>query len=280
MADNKSCGVDLHRIKEAICIDTNRVYDSCADKDCLTDLRVYLTDRGQSIIENCAAVKCRDAQILNCVVNVDKVPFNRGFYSVDLTFFVKVTLDAIIGPASPAQMLEGLVTFSKKCVLYGSEGNVKIFSSTYNCDENENNNVFANSNPKGKVQCVEPVCLDAQICRVCDCCNTLGSDCGNIPERISNCFEGCFNCCSGEKAVKVTLGIFTIVQLERDVQMLIPAYDFCIPTKECSCDAEDPCDTFKRISFPVNEFFPPDRDEINCNKQNSYNPTGNCGCNK
>ena len=43
MADNKNYP-DLHHIKEAICIDTNRVYDSCADKDCLTDLRVYLTD--------------------------------------------------------------------------------------------------------------------------------------------------------------------------------------------------------------------------------------------
>ena len=28
-------------ISEAICIDTARVYDSCADKDCLADLRVY-----------------------------------------------------------------------------------------------------------------------------------------------------------------------------------------------------------------------------------------------
>ena len=46
MADNKNFP-DLHHIKEAICIDTNRVYDSCADKDCLTDIRVYLTDRGQ-----------------------------------------------------------------------------------------------------------------------------------------------------------------------------------------------------------------------------------------
>ena len=58
MADNKNySGSELNHIKEAICIDTNRVYDSCADKDCLTDLRVYLTDRGQCILDNASIVK-------------------------------------------------------------------------------------------------------------------------------------------------------------------------------------------------------------------------------
>lgn len=278
MADNKNCNIDLHHIKEAICIDTNRVYDSCADKDCLADLRVYLTDRGQCILENATSVRCRGAKILNCIVNVDKVPFNKGFYSVDITFFVKVTFDAFTSPASPPAMFDGLVTFNKKCILYGSEGNVKIFSSTYNCDSTENENYGANTNPKAKVQTVEPICLDAQICRVCDCCNTLGDNIGDIPQRICNCFEGAFDNCRGEKALKVTLGIFTIVQLERDVQMLIPAYDFCVPTKECCCDAEDPCDAFKHICFPVDEFFPPNRENLDAGSGNTINITGGCGC--
>lgn len=64
--------------------------------------------------------------------------------------------------------------------------------------------------------------------------------------------------------VAVTIGIFTIVQLERDVQMLIPAYDFCIPQKECSCDADDPCEAFRKICFPVDEFFPPKEDKLGC----------------
>ena len=61
MADNnKNCPeANLNHIKEAICIDTNRVYDSCADKECLKDLRVYLTDRNQCILDNATSVKCR-----------------------------------------------------------------------------------------------------------------------------------------------------------------------------------------------------------------------------
>ena len=31
--------------KEAVCIDASRVYDSCGDKDCLEDLRVYFRPR-------------------------------------------------------------------------------------------------------------------------------------------------------------------------------------------------------------------------------------------
>lgn len=78
-----------------------------------------------------------------------------------------------------------------------------------------------------------------------------------IPACICALFDGQFQPQSKENAVKVSLGIFTIVQLERDVQMLIPAYDFCVPTKECCIDAMDPCDTFRKIHFPIEEFFPP-----------------------
>ena len=39
--------------------------------------------------------------------------------------------------------------------------------------------------------------------------------------------------------------------------MRIPAYDFCIPRKECVTSTDDPCDLFSRIEFPTEEFFPP-----------------------
>ena len=66
------------------------------------------------------------------------------------------------------------------------------------------------------------------------------------------------------RTVYVTIGIFTIVQIVRNVQMLIPAYDFCIPEKECEATSDDPCELFRRIDFPTDEFFPP--------------KSGDCGC--
>ena len=48
------------------------------------------------------------------------------------------------------------------------------------------------------------------------------------------------------------------MRLERDTQLLIPVYDYCIPQTECSGgDQEDPCGLFRSVAFPVNEFFHP-----------------------
>ena len=53
----------------------------------------------------------------------------------------------------------------------------------------------------------------------------------------------------------------SLVRLERDTQLLIPAYDYCLPEKECACQGaecgEDPCEIFRKVQFPVDEFFPP-----------------------
>ena len=40
--------------KETACIHTKRIMDSCLDKDCIEDLRVYLTKSSQQALERCA----------------------------------------------------------------------------------------------------------------------------------------------------------------------------------------------------------------------------------
>ena len=66
----------------------------------------------------------------------------------------------------------------------------------------------------------------------------------------------------------VTLGQFSIVRLERDVQLIVPVVDYSIPCKEC-CDipgsAEDPCEMFSRIPFPTTQFSP-----NGCDSDNGY----------
>mgnify|MGYP003320060799 CR=1 FL=1 len=37
---------------DAVYIDTNRILDSCRDKDCIEDLRVYLTQGSQKLLES------------------------------------------------------------------------------------------------------------------------------------------------------------------------------------------------------------------------------------
>ncbi len=194
------------------------------------------------------------------------MPFNRGFYSVDITFFFTVHLNAYTSPVSVPTCVQGLATFSKKVILYGSEGNVRVFSS----DTAFGNTTTANNNlPKASVQVVEPICLS---CRMTDC-PEYRCQCGiNVPPAVSCHYDGEFSVNNQGKTVYVTLGLFTIVQLERSVQMMIPAYDYCVPDKECTTTTDDPCELFKRIKFPTNEFFPPRMDDL-CDEE-----IQECGC--
>ena len=116
--------------REAVCIHTDKIYDSCRDKDCLENIRVYLTSCGQSIVDDAISVKCTKAEIIWVFSDIEAVPFNRGFYSIDLKYFFRVKLAVFTGANRPS-MVEGLATFDKKVILFGSEGNAKIFESRY-----------------------------------------------------------------------------------------------------------------------------------------------------
>ena len=71
----------------------------------------------------------RNVEVLVVYLGLEPVPFHKGFYSVDMTFFFEVNLDVFQAPAAPPVTISGLSVFSKNVVLYGSEGNVKVFSS-------------------------------------------------------------------------------------------------------------------------------------------------------
>ena len=102
MADcNRNCCNDCGRerkypcdtnFSEAVCVHTDKIYDSCRDKDCLENVRVYLTSCGQDIVDRAINVKCTKAEVIWVFTDIEAVPFNRGFYSVDLKYFFKVTL--------------------------------------------------------------------------------------------------------------------------------------------------------------------------------------------
>lgn len=126
------------------------------------------------------------------------------------------------------------------------------------------------------IEVVDPICLGAKIADRCDSCNIPGEeiDVCNIPDCVRRVFDDRFVGMMGDggRNVYVSLGLFTIVKLERNVQLLIPAYDFCIPEKECvASTVDDPCNIFENISFPVDEFFPPlrgcfdEHDKCECN---------------
>lgn len=262
MADNPIIQNCNRKISEAVCIDTKRIYDSCVSKDCLEDLRVTFFGASQRLIDEATNIKCRDCVIKAVSIDVEDVPFNRGFYSTEVTFYFTLRFDCYSGHCSTPQVAIGHTRFSKKCILYGSEGDVKIFTSSVDpCRELDCPEAPQYTNPTAKVQAVDPVVLATDTINCCDCPIPPIT---SFPQSILSIYPNETIPPMPTKTVLVTLGLFSIVQMERDVQMLVPAYDFCIPDRECNCNTQNPCQTFQNIEFPVEEFFPPDRDDCEC----------------
>ena len=261
MADNPIINNCERRINEAVCIDTKRIYDSCVSKDCLEDLRVTFFGLSQRLIDEAVTVKCRDCCISAVSIDVEEVPFNRGFYSVDITFYFQLRFDTYSAPCTTPQVAVGYTSFEKKCILYGSSGDVKIFTSNVCSEELDCPEAPQYTNPVAKVQAVDPVILHTEVVDACDCPIMPVT---SFPQSILNANADMQIPVNYNKTVLVTLGLFSIVQMERDVQMMIPAYDFCIPDRECNCSTQNPCETFQNIEFPVDEFFPPEKSEDAC----------------
>jgi len=237
-------------IREAVCINTRKIFDSCRDKDCVDDLRVYPTIPSQSYIENALSIRPKSAELLYVDVDVAPVSFNRGYYTVDCTYFYRVTCETF--PAG--QTCTGLAVFDKRVMLFGSEGRVKNFSS-----ESILPLVSADDLPIAVVNSVDPIALQSKLVES-ECLIPTEAEQRPIPDFISAAFPEGLLLSDTARRWFVTLGQFSIIRLERDTQLLIPAYDYCLPDKECpgvACD-EDPCSLFSRIRFPVEEFFPPD----------------------
>lgn len=251
--------------RETVCINVDRVYDSCKDKDCATDLRVYVTPQTQTLL-NCAVnVKPVSAEILWTYIDIEPLPFNKGFYTLDIKYFFKTYFDLYTGLIRPTR-IEGLATYDKRVILFGSEGGASIYSSLYVPTKHDTDFMMRSNLPKASVEVVPPIMLSAKLVDACVPCGCCQCDVASIPEPVCACFDGPIQDTHEGNNLYTTLGIFSIVRLMREVQLLVPSYDFCIPEKECcSPTDDDPCTLFNNMDFPNDEFFPPaQRDNCSC----------------
>ena len=133
MADitaNARTALGANGFKEAVCVNVARVYDSCCDKDCVEDLLVHFTNVDQEVIDSASCVRAKSATIRKILLDVEPVAFQKCFYSVDLTYFIEVSVEAVCpAPYLSPRTVTGLACFTKKAILFGSEGSVKVFSS-------------------------------------------------------------------------------------------------------------------------------------------------------
>ena len=115
-------------LRQAMSVHTRKITDSCRDKDCIEDLRVYLTTGSQSILDSAANARVRCAELLYTYIDVEPVAFDRNHYCIDITFYYRILADAVVGTNRPAT-LYGLASFSKRAVLCGEESRAHIYRS-------------------------------------------------------------------------------------------------------------------------------------------------------
>lgn len=234
-------------VNEAVCVHTNKIFDSCRDKDCIEDLRVFPTTGSLTYIDSAFSIRPKSAELIYVSVDVDEINFNRGRYTIDVSYFYNIRGETVPG----GQEVSGLAVFDKRAILFGSEGSAKVFRS-------DNVGVVPQTHalPVAIVEAVDPIALSMKLVDNCPC--NLDNELREVPPEILAAMGDTLVLTETNRKWYVTLGQFSIIRLERDTQLLIPAYDYCIPDKECvGSDQDDPCTLFGRIRFPMEEFFPP-----------------------
>ena len=257
-------------LRQAMSIHTRKITDSCRDKDCIEDLRVYLTTSSQCQLDSAASARVRCAELLYTYIDVEPVAFDRNHYCVDVTFYYRILADAIVNASRPVA-ITGLAVFTKRAVLCGEDSCAHIYRSDTRIGEADGVTTLHANRPTAVVEVLDPMVLSSRVKDVCDC---PGGDTGmvQIPGYIRSMFEEELVLSGDRRRLFATLGQFSIIRLERDAQLIVPVVDYSIPTKDC-CDsvgscAEDPCEMFSRIPFPTQQFTPRGCDD-GCEKGNS-----------
>ena len=284
MSEKNNC------FKEAVCVEIQRIFDSCSDRDGIYDLPVTLNLDSDPITEEMNSVRVRSAEVEVSCIAVDNVMLKAGYYAVDITYRFSIIAEAFSNgfcQKSSGTKLCGTATWNKRVILYGGESNTKVFTS----DEKLIPSVIpeccgsfcqdtALTMPKATVKVINPVALEAKFiclpvhkgCYIPD----VKPCCCNMPAPADDCHPSPIfppkPMAMFEKTLVVSLGLFSIVQLSRPVSLIVPSYDYCMPQKECvtgNTVQESANDIFERLEFPTEQFFPTPVDD---------GSPSNCGC--
>lgn len=233
----------------AVPIKANRVIDSCSFKECIENLNVSVQFPESTAI---SAVRINCVTISDVDVVATPVTFNKGFYSLNITYTVTLNICATNAATTPSSMVlvQGTASFSKTMILYGG------------CET-------------AKTICTND---DAETVQPCGCCSGTPNVCVQSidPMVLSYTFTPSQNI----PVLTVTLGVMSIVEVTRPVTILVPTYPYSIPCKPCNTQAEDDvCSVFDRIQFPAGEFTNNNFDIPDCNSVNWQSCKG-CKCSK
>ena len=252
-----SCDHKQSRDDGSRSIDTYRIFDSCRQQDCLEDLLILLTGEGQCMVDNAATVRIKSVSIPWTRIDTEEMPFHRGYYRVNIRYFFHCILECSNGIGT-GQETTGITVYDRSIMLYGGNSRVSSFSS----DLTPGGGIrLASNSPRIILDAAEPVALRLTTTDF-DRSRSFGTsfcEAGGIPDEVAGEFSGKFtDAIPGNKVLFVTLGLFSMVRIERPTQIIVPACDSSIPTGcgDYHFDDADPCTLFRSMDFPLTEFYP------------------------
>lgn len=218
--DLSSCGGG----RDVVPIKVDKVFDSCSDRDCLRGVVVHLNEKSE-LPSNINVVKTKCITVNDICISIEPVPFNKGFYSIDLTYTFNVELQAYTRACDTPMTLYGTAYASKNCILYGSESNTKTFFSNGTSIGTTNSCCSTVNLPTANVSIVEPIALETKIKNTCrDSANgDTDDDAADTAQQNSR-----------RRRVVLTLGMFSVVELTRPVTIMVPTYNYTIPKRNAA----------------------------------------------
>ena len=218
-----------------------QVVDTCADRECLEDLQVFFSPSDQNIINRCVQVRCPAATVENVAFGLEPTPWRRGCFTVETLFMFRVRLEAVLPGQEPPVCVEGSCFFERRSTLFGGENCVRTFRS---------NGAGCGGVPEASIQCAQPVVLNVHLT---DGPVAFGAPPQAVIDRLGGRLSP-----EPHRAVLISLGLFSVLSLERPTQLAVSSFGPALPTRECRGElcGKEVCDLFNAMPFPIEQFNP------------------------
>ncbi len=229
------------------------------------------------------------------IVDKEANYFKKGYWDIELKYIFEYRLIFREADGCIIGSLKANSIFNRKLTLFGSEGSDLVISTDLFTGKNDSNTLdaepFIMTEAKG-------MALKAEL--KYSCVKTSNKCLQNVPDNNGQYVNIASATMNVPVEINVTIGLFSIVKLFRIVDLSVESRGFAIP-KECEnyCPLS-PCNYFDNLSFPMDIFSPPEKQQFlsgisgnipptrkNCTFNNietgcncNGNCSGNCGCNE
>lgn len=280
--NNNSCNCNT---KSEDCIIAYKIYDQCRIQECLTGEMIgparaaentnccgLPLREGDMIVPppNAAAVSIRDLELAQIQI-LSKTPnaVRCGYWDVEVKYVFRYGLLFRTSSGQRICCIEATSSYTMSLTLFGSTSTDVVVTN----DMFGGFDLCPGTGPfvsvEGKAVALAAVLRYPKVCNNNCCCNNCCgcNNCGCNNCCCSNdCVDDCTcGCCYDENvmdsqpsSVCVTIGLYSIVKIFHQVNLVVPNCGICIPD-ECTGTASDgcPCDNFYELDFPMELFSPP-----------------------